>query len=128
MKYLLIILIPFIYGCQNTTAQKIDGSIEEDREFEQLLNKVETNTKISLQVQAQATETQKKIVKETVQNITNLKEEVVTLKTELNEVKTALDSVSSDTGVSFLILPISKDKKDRSGLSGNHDSSTRRLY
>jgi predicted regulator of amino acid metabolism with ACT domain len=113
MKYLLIILIPFIYGCQNTTAQKIDSSVEEDRKFEQLLNEVETNTKISLQVQAKATETQKKIVKETVQNITNLKEEVTTLKIELNEAKAALDSVSSDTGVSFILLPIPKDKKDR---------------
>jgi predicted regulator of amino acid metabolism with ACT domain len=113
MKYLLIILIPFIYGCQNTTAQKIDSSVEEDRQFEQLLNEVETNTKISLQVQAHATETQRKIVKETVQNITNLKEEVVTLKTKLNEAKAALDSVSIDTGISFVLLSIPKDKKNR---------------
>ena len=113
MKYLLIILIPLIYGCQTTTAQKVDGSIQEDREFEELLSKVETNNKFSLEVQAQATETQKKIVKETVQNIINLKEEVTTLKIELNEVKAALDSVSSDTGSNFILLPIPKDKKDR---------------
>ena len=113
MKYLLIMLVPFIYGCQNTTAQKIDSSVEEDRKFEQLLKEVETNTKISLQVQAKASEAQKKIVKETVQNITNLKEEVTTLKTELNEAKAALDSVSADTGVSFILLPIPKDKKNR---------------
>ena len=62
MKYLLIILIPLIYGCQTTTAQKVDPSIQEDREFEELLSKVETNNKFSLEVQAQATETQKKIV------------------------------------------------------------------
>jgi seryl-tRNA synthetase len=113
MKYLLIILIPLIYGCQTTTAQKVDGSIQEDREFEELLSKVETNNKLSLQVQAQATETQKKIVKETVQNITNLKEEVTTLKIELNEAKAALDSVSADTGVTFILLPIPKDKENR---------------
>jgi len=113
MKYLLIILIPLIYGCQTTTAQKVDGSIQEDREFEELLSKVETNNKFSLEVQAQATETQKKIVKETVQNITNLKEEVTTLKIELNEAKAALDSVNADTGVTFILLPIPKDKKDR---------------
>jgi hypothetical protein len=113
MKYLLIILIPILYGCQNTTAQKIDSSVQEDREFEELLSKVETNNKFSLEVQTQATETQKKIVKETVQNITNLKEEVTTLKIELNEAKAVLDSVSSDTGVNFILLPISKDKKDR---------------
>lgn len=113
MKYLLIILIPLIYGCQTTTAQKVDPSIKEDREFEELLSKVETNNKLSLQVQTQATETQKNIVKETVKNITNLKEEVTTLKIELNEVKAALDSVSSDTGSNFILLPIPKDKKDR---------------
>lgn len=113
MKYLLIILIPLIYGCQATTAQKVDPSIQEDREFEELLSKVETNNKFSLEVQAQATETQKKIVNETVQNITNLKEEVTNLKIELNEAKAALDSVSSDTGISFILLPIPKDKKDR---------------
>jgi len=113
MKYLLIILIPLIYGCQATTAQKVDPSIQEDREFEELLSKVETNNKFSLEVQAQATETQKKIVKETVQNITNLKEEVTTLKIELNEAKAALDSVSADTGISFILLPIPKDKENR---------------
>jgi seryl-tRNA synthetase len=128
MKYLLIILIPLIYGCQTTTAQKVDESVQEDREFEELLNKVETNNKLSLEVQAQATETQKKIVTQTVKKITTLKEEVTTLKTELDEVKATLDSVSSDTGVSFLILPISKDKKDRSGLSGDHDSTARRIH
>ena len=112
MKYLLIILIPLIYGCQNTTAQKIDSSVEEDREFEQLLNKVEANTKISLQVQAQATKAQEKIVTQTVQKITTLNKEVVTLKTELNEAKSALDSVSNDTGVNFILLPISHYKKN----------------
>ena len=113
MKYLLIILIPLIYGCQTTTAQKIDPSIQEDREFEELLSKVETNNKLSLQVQAQATETQNKIVTQTVNKITTFKEEVSTLKTELNEVKAALDSVSSDTGSNFILLPIPKDKKNR---------------
>lgn len=128
MKYLLIILIPLIYGCQTTTAQKVDPSIKEDREFEELLSKVETNNKLSLQVQAQATETQKKIVTQTVNKITTLKEEVTTLKTELNEVKATLDSVSSDTGVNFILLPIPKDKENRSGLSSNNDSTTRRLH
>jgi hypothetical protein len=113
MKYILIILIPFIYGCQNTTAQKVDPSIKEDREFEELLIKVKTNNTFTLEVQAQATETQKKIVTQTVNKITSLKEEVTTLKLELNEVKAALDSVSSDTGVNFILLPIPKDKKDR---------------
>jgi seryl-tRNA synthetase len=128
MKYLLIILIPIIYGCQTTTAQKVDESIKEDREFEELLSKVETNNKFSLKVQAQATETQKKIVTQTVNKITTLKEEVTTLKTELNEVKATLDSVNSDTGVNFILLPIPKDKENRSGLSSNNDSTARRIH
>ena len=128
MKYLLYILILFAYGCQSTTAQKVDDAIKEDQEFEALLKKVAANNALSLQVQAKAQETQTQIVTQTVEKITTLKEEVTTLKTELNEVKATLDSVSSDTGVSFLILPISKDKKDRSGFSGNHDDTTRRLY
>jgi hypothetical protein len=53
---------------------------------------------------------------------------VTQLKTELEDVKEKLDSVNADTGVSFLVLPISKNKEDRSGLSSNHDSTTRRLY
>lgn len=128
MKYLLIILIPIIYGCQSTTAQKVDESVKEDREFEELLSKVETNNKFSLEVQAQATETQKKIVTQTVNKITTLKEEVTTLKIELNEVKATLDSVSSDTGVNFILLPIPKDKENRSGLSSNNDSTARRIH
>ena len=128
MKYLLIILIPIIYGCQTTTAQKVDESIKEDREFEELLSKVETNNKFSLKVQAQATKTQNNIVTQTVNKITTLKEEVTTLKIELNEVKATLDSVSSDTGVNFILLPIPKDKENRSGLSSNNDSTARRIY
>ena len=128
MRYIFYILILFAYACQSTTAQKVDPTIKEDQEFEALLKKVAANNAFSLQVQAKAKETQTQIVTQTVEKITTLKEEVTTLKTELNEVKATLDSVSSDTGVSFLILPISKDKKDRSGFSGNHDDTTRRLY
>ncbi len=128
MKNILYILILFAYACQSTTAQKVDDTIKEDQEFEALLKKVAANNAFSLQVQAKAQETQTQIVTQTVEKITTLKEEVTTLKTELNEVKATLDSVSADTGVSFLILPISKDKKDRSGLSGDHDSTARRIH
>ena len=128
MKNILYILVLFAYACQSTTAQKVDKTIKEDQEFEALLKKVEANNAFSLQVQASAQKTQTQIVTQTVEKITTLKQEVTTLKTELDEVKATLDSVSSDTGVSFLILPISKNKKDRSGLSGDHDSTTRRLH
>ena len=128
MRYIFYILILFAYACQSTTAQKVDPTIKEDQEFEALLKKVAENNAFSLQVQAKAQETQTQIVTQTVEKITTLKEEVTTLKTELNEVKATLDSVSADTGVSFLVLPISKNKENRSGFSGNHDDTTRRLH
>ena len=128
MKNILYILILFAYACQSTTAQKVDKTIQEDQEFEALLKKVEANNAFSLKVQASAQKTQTQIVTQTVEKITTLKQEVTTLKIELNEAKAALDSVSADTGVSFILLPISKDKKDRSGLSRDHDDTTRRLH
>jgi len=128
MKNILYILILFAYACQSTTAQKVDKTIQKDQEFEALLKKVQANNIFSLQVQSAAQKAQTKIVTQTIEKITTLNETVTTLKTELNEVKAALDSVSSDTGVNFIILPISKDKENRSGLSGNHDSTTRRLH
>jgi hypothetical protein len=112
MKYLLIILIPLIYGCQNTTAQKIDSSIEEDRKFEQLLNKVETNTKISLQAQVEASKEQTKIVEQTVSKITTLKAEVKTLKEENNAFKVKIDS-NTAVGKPFKLLPVSNDQNNR---------------
>lgn len=128
MKNILYILILFAYACQSTTAQKVDETLKKDQEFEALLKQVEVNNVFSLKVQAAAQKTQSQIVTQTVEKITTLNETVTTLKIELNEVKAALDSVSSDTGVNFIILPISKDKENRSGLSGNHDSTTRRLH
>lgn len=107
MRYILyIFLITFAYACQPTTAQKMDDTLKEDQELENLLKKVDENNKFSLQVQAQAHKTQTQIVQQTVEKITTLKEEVSTLKTELNEVKATLDSVSTDTGNSFRILAI----------------------
>ena len=128
MRIYILYIILFAYACQSTTAQKVDPTIKEDQEFEALLKKVAENNAFSLQVQAKAQETQTQIVTQTVEKITTLKEEVTTLKTELNEVKATLDSVSADTGVSFLVLPISKNKENRSGFSGNHDDTTRRLH
>jgi hypothetical protein len=113
MKNILYILILFAYGCQSTTAQKVDESVKEDQAFEELMKSVESNTLHSMQVQAKAKEAQTKIVQETVQKITTLKEEVTTLKTELKDVKEKLNDVVTDTGISFNILAIPKDKKDR---------------
>lgn len=125
MKYLALILL--FAGCTTIGAQ--DGeALAKEREFDELVKKTSANLDFSLSIQAEATKKQDEIVEQTVTKITTLKTEVTQLKTELNEVKATLDSVSADTGVSFLILPISKNKEDRSGLSGNHDDTTRRLY
>ena len=125
MRYLALILL--FAGCTTIGAQ--DGeALAKEREFDELVKKTSANLNFSLSVQAEATKKQDEIVEQTVSKITTLNTQVTELKTELHEVKAALDSVSLDTGVSFLVLPISKNKEDRSGLSGNHDSTTRRLY
>ena len=125
MKYLALILL--FAGCTTIGAQ--DGeALAKEREFDELVKKTSANLDFSLSIQAEATKKQDEIVEQTVSKITTLNTQVTELKTELHEVKAALDSVSVDTGVSFLVLPISKNKEDRSGLSGNHDDTTRRLY
>ena len=111
--YLTLMLLVGLYACQSTTAQGPDKSVEEDAEFENLLKKVNENNQLSLIVQAQAAQSQTKIVEQSVENIIELKSENINLKVELNEVKTKLDSVSNDTGVSYIILPISNHKKNR---------------
>ena len=125
MRYLALILL--FAGCTTIGAQ--DGeALAKEREFDELVKKTSANLDLSLSIQAEATKKQDEIVEQTVTKITTLNTQVTELKTELHEVKAALDSVSVDTGVSFLVLPISKNKEDRSGLSGNHDDTTRRLY
>jgi seryl-tRNA synthetase len=97
MKYLIFI---FLCGC-GLTAQEPSKEQKMDIEFQQLLNKVNESNANSSLVQDAATHQQKKIITHTIQNINNL-------KTELNEVKAKLDSISVDTGSSFLLLPIPK--------------------
>ena len=97
MKYLIFI---FLCGC-GLTAQEPSKEQKLDIEFQQLLNKINESNKNSSLVQEAATHQQKKIITHTIQNINNL-------KTELNEVKAKLDSISFDTGSSFLLLPIPK--------------------
>jgi seryl-tRNA synthetase len=125
MKYLAFILL--LTGCTTIGAQ--DGeALAKEREFDELVKKTTNSLNFSLSVQAEASEKQTEIVEQTVSKITTLKTEVTQLKTELKDVKATLDSVSADTGVSFLVLPISQNKENRSGFSGNYDDTTRRLY
>lgn len=97
MRYLLFI---FLYGC-SLTAQEPSKEQKLDNEFQLLLNKVNENNINSSLVQKEASKHEKKIITNTIHNINNL-------KTELSEVKAKLDSISIDTGSSFLLLPIPK--------------------
>ena len=107
MKYFLLI---FLVGCQSITAQKESDTAQKDREFQNLLSKVEENTKASAKVQEEASKKQTQIVTETVSKIITLKEENKNLKTELNEVKDKLNSANADTIMPFVLLPISRKK------------------
>jgi len=106
MRFVLLI---FLFGCQAIGQQENDN-IKEDAEFKDLLNKVEANTQASKEVQKKASESQTKIVKETITKIVTLKEENKDLKIELNEVKVKLDSANTDTIIPFVLLPISRKK------------------
>lgn len=107
MKYFLLI---FLVGCQSITAQKESDTAQKEREFQNLLLKVEANTQASAKVQQEASKKQSQIVTEAVSTIITLKEENKDLKTELNEVKVKLDSVSADTIMPFILLPIPRKK------------------
>ena len=106
MRFILLI---FLFGCQ-AIGQQENNNIKEDAEFRDLLNKVEANTHASGEVQKKASESQTKIVKETITKIVTLKEENKDLKIQLNEIKGKLDSVSTDMGISIKLLPISPKK------------------
>jgi hypothetical protein len=101
MRYLVFI---FLFGC-SVTAQEPNEELNKDADFEQLLKKVEQTSIDGIKVQEQADKQQKTIIKQTVNKI-------VSLKNELNEVKSKLDSLDNDTGTKYILLPISNNKKD----------------
>jgi len=100
MKYLAFIFIVFLYACQGTIAQPISQDMQNDREFQDLLNKVSVTQQASAETQRSAEEKQAKIVDKTVAKI-------VELKTEINELKQELNNITSDTSSKFKLLPIS---------------------
>ena len=87
-------------------AQNVSEESKEDQEFNKLIKKAHSNIQIQATLQQAASDEQKKIVTETVNKIVELKEENKDLKEELNETKAKLDSVSADTLLPFVILPI----------------------
>ena len=100
MKYLAFIFIVFLYACQGTTAQSPSKDMQDDREFQDLLNKVSVTQQASAETQKSAEEKQAKIVDKTVTQI-------VDLKNEVNELKQELNSITSDTARKFKLFPIS---------------------
>lgn len=108
MKYLLFI---FLMGC-TASAQNQSEDLKDDIEFQKLMNKVSQTNDLSVQVQKKASKKEAELVQKAVETIKELKTEVTILKTELSEVKATLDSVSSDTGVSYRIYAISNNKKN----------------
>lgn len=100
MKYLAFILIVFLYACQGTTAQSTSKDMQDEKEFQELLNKVSKTQKSTAETQKNAQEKQSKIVEKTITNI-------VDLKTEVNELKKELNSINYDTTRKFKLLPIS---------------------
>jgi len=105
MKYLFIL---FLFGC-GVAAQKTSEEVEQEREFQQLMSKVEETNNRSVQVQEAASKKEAELVTKAVEKIITLKNDVKILKSELNEVKARLDSVSIDTCNKFVLLPISNN-------------------
>jgi hypothetical protein len=102
MRYLLFICL---FGC-GVTAQGVSDESKEDQELDNLLKKAQSNIQVQATLQDAATKEQKKIVKQTISQIIGLKEENKELKIELNETKAKFDSLSFDTLVPFVLLPV----------------------
>ena len=102
MKYLLFI---FLFGCSLKAQNRIEDPKE--KEYRALMSKFNSTLEVSAEVQDKASSKQAELVDQAAETITSLKNEVSNLKTELNEVKAKLDSVTIDSGRSFLLLPIS---------------------
>jgi hypothetical protein len=108
MRYIFFI---FIFGC-TATAQQPSAETKEDIEFQKLMEQVSATNAKSVEVQAKAAKKEAELVEKAVSKITELKLEVNILKTELKDVKATLDSVNSDTGISFKLFAIPTNKEN----------------
>ena len=102
MRYLLFICL---FGC-GVTAQGVNEESKEDQELDMLLKKAQSNIQVQATLQDAASKEQKKIVTQTISQIVGLKEENKELKIKLNETKAKFDSLSFDTLVPFVLLPV----------------------
>jgi hypothetical protein len=82
---------------------------KEDKEFQQLMDEFHQTLSKNKEIQVQADKAKEAIVSQTINKVSELKQETIALKTELNEVKIKLDSVGVDTGSNFNILAIPKN-------------------
>ena len=105
----LILLLSGAVGVGNKVANKPVIPPTEDKEFQQLMDEFHQTMSKNKEIQVQADKAKEAIVSQTINKVSELKQETIALKTELNEVKIKLDSVGVDTGSSFSILAIPKN-------------------
>jgi hypothetical protein len=86
--------------------QNISKEQKKEVDFEQMIKEVDNQNKLTTQAQLAATKKESAIVKETVNKIIDLKEQVFNLKAELNVFKANSDSILADTNNKFKLLPI----------------------
>lgn len=105
----LILLLSGAVVIGNKVANKPVIAPTEDKEFQQLMDEFHQTMSKNKEIQVQADKAKEAIVSQTINKVSELKQETIALKTELNEVKIKLDSVGVDTGSSFSILAIPKN-------------------
>ena len=105
----LILLLSGAVVVGNKVANKPVIPPTEDKEFQQLMDEFHQTMSKNKEIQVQADKAKEAIVSQTINKVTELKQETIALKTELNEVKIKLDSVGVDTGSNFNILAIPKN-------------------
>jgi len=106
---LLTLLLSGVLVVGHKVTDKPEIAPQEDKEFQQLMNEFHQTLSKNKEVQVQADKAKEAIVMQTIDKVTELKEETIALKTELNEVKIKLDSAGVDTGTNFNILAIPKN-------------------
>lgn len=111
MKKLLVFLciVNIFSSCQVVESQTLNEEQNKEKEFQNLLKKVEETKQQTIISHDKANEKETKIVNGAVDKIVSLKEEVKSLKNELNEKNEKLNSIINDTGSKFRLLPISNN-------------------
>lgn len=104
MRYLILLVV--FTSCQAMT-QNVSEEQRKEIEFEKMMQNIDNQNKLTTQAQAAAAKKESAIVKQTVDKIVDLKEEVFNLKVELNVFKANSDSSIADTNNKFKLLPIS---------------------